>query len=86
MLLRGGSLDGFIGNGKSGIEPTEDSVVGLDDMVPGVSGMESSDTLGFCGELRKTGVGSWTREPSSMDGTRSGRGGRCGGDLPRGGW
>lgn len=70
------------------MEPTESVfvVAVLGEAMLGLSSWESSDTLWFRGEFRKTGVGSWTREPSNMDGTLLGRGGRWGGDLPRGGW
>lgn len=68
------------------MEPTDDVVVGLDEDVAGVSGTERWDCLSsFCGVYWKTGVGSWTREPSRMEGTLLGRGGLCGGTFPAGG-
>lgn len=85
LLRGGGRADAVNGTGKSGIEPTEDSVVGREEEVAGVSGTESSDTLWFCGVYWNTGVWSWIREPSNMDGTILGRGGLWGGDRPAGG-
>lgn len=76
-----------MGSGKSGIDPTEDNVEGRDN-VDGVSGIDElivSESRLYCDWYWKTGVGSCIFDPSSIDGTSLGRGGRCGGWLPAGG-
>ena len=74
-----GGIGAFEGTGNSGMSPTDETVDGLDEDVPVVSGTDCSDAL--CGAYWNTGVGSCTFEPSRMEGTRLGLGGRRGGDC-----